>query len=95
MLTQRSLSLNAEAGFSHEGTDPIQLDSYNQPMDCPHDNRQILSSRRGLLEGLRTDAAEMTVAPGPVVEHFNVIEDIRPGQIPGFIDAFSDPFFFE
>jgi hypothetical protein len=35
----------------------------------------------------------MTVAPGPVVEHFNVIEDIRPGQIPGFIDAFSDPFF--
>lgn len=24
----------------------------------------------------------MTVAPGPIVEHFNVIEDIRPGQIP-------------
>jgi len=37
----------------------------------------------------------MTVAPGPVVEHFNVIEDIRPGQIPGFIYAFSDPFFFQ
>lgn len=36
----------------------------------------------------------MTVAPGPVVEHFNVIEDIGPGQIPGFIDAFSDPLFF-
>jgi hypothetical protein len=34
------------------------------------------------------------VAPGPVVEHFNVIEDIGPGQIPGFIDAFSDPLFF-
>ena len=35
------------------------------------------------------------MAPGPVVEHFNVIEDIRPGQIPGFIYAFSDPFFFQ
>lgn len=48
-------------------------------LDCPHDRRQILSSRRGLFKGLRTDAAEVTVAPGPVVEHFNVIEDIRPG----------------
>ena len=37
----------------------------------------------------------MTVAPGPVIEDFNVIEDIRPGQIPGFIYAFSDPFFFQ
>ncbi len=45
----------------------------------PHKRRHILSSQRGLFEGLRTDAAEMTVAPGPVVEHFNVIEDIRPG----------------
>ncbi|EDT8850862.1 hypothetical protein XZ53_004279 [Salmonella enterica subsp. enterica] len=48
-------------------------------VDCPHARRQILSSRLGLFEGLRTDAAEVTVAPGPVVEHFNVIEDIRPG----------------
>lgn len=37
----------------------------------------------------------MTVAPGQVVEHVNIIEDIRPGQIPGFIYAFSDPFFFQ
>ena len=35
------------------------------------------------------------MTPGPVVEHFNVIEDIRPDQIPGFIYAFSDPFFFQ
>ena len=60
-----------------------------------HGSRQILSSRRGLSEGLRADAAKVTVTPGPVVEHFNVIEDIGPGQIPGFIDAFSDPFFFQ
>jgi hypothetical protein len=37
----------------------------------------------------------MTVTPGPAIEDFNVIEDIGPGQIPGFIDAFSDPFFFQ
>jgi hypothetical protein len=37
----------------------------------------------------------MTVAPGPVIEDFNVIEYIGPGQIPGFIDAFTDPFFFK
>ncbi|VXD06399.1 conserved hypothetical protein [Enterobacterales bacterium 8AC] len=32
----------------------------------------------------------MTVTPGPAVEHFNV-----PGQIPDFIDTFSDPFYFQ
>lgn len=37
----------------------------------------------------------MTVASGPVVEHFNVIEDIRLGPIPGYIDVFPDPFFFQ
>ncbi|VTN29954.1 Uncharacterised protein [Klebsiella pneumoniae] len=56
-------------------TDPIPVDKF-----CPHDE--------ACFEDLRTDAAEMTVAPGPVVEHFNVIEDIRPGQIPVFICVF-------
>lgn len=37
----------------------------------------------------------MTVASGPVVEHFNVIEDIGPGQIPGFIYPLPDAFFFQ
>lgn len=37
-------------------------------MDCHHDIRKMLSSRRG-----------------QVVEHLNVIEDIRLGQIPGFM----------
>jgi hypothetical protein len=35
----------------------------------------------------------VAVAPGPVIEDFNVIED-PPGPDPGFIYAFSDPFFF-
>lgn len=54
-----------------------------------------MSSRRGLFEGLRTDAAEMTVASGPVVEHFNVIEDILPGHITCYIYVFPEPFFFQ
>lgn len=47
------------------------------------------------LEGLRADAAEVTVALGLVVEHFNVIEDIGPGQIPGFVYSLPDAFFFQ
>ncbi len=35
------------------------------------------------------------MTPGPVVEHFNVIEDIRPGQIPGFVYSLPDTFFFQ
>lgn len=35
------------------------------------------------------------MAPGLAIEHFNAIEDIGPGLIPGFINAFSDPLFFQ
>ena len=35
------------------------------------------------------------MAPGPVVEHLNVIEDIRPCQIPGFVYSLPDAFFFQ
>lgn len=48
---------------------------------CPHDEA-------------RSKASGLT-PPSPVIEHFNVIEDIGPGQISGFIDAFSDTFFFQ
>lgn len=37
----------------------------------------------------------MTVASGPVVEHFNVIEDILPGHITCYIYVFPEPFFFQ
>ena len=52
------------------------------PVDkfCPHD--EACSKASGL-------------TPGPVVEHFNVIEDIRPGQIPGFVYSLPDTFFFQ
>ncbi|RAT21616.1 hypothetical protein AU492_08395 [Lonsdalea populi] len=35
------------------------------------------------------------MTPGPVVEHFNVIEDIGAGQIAGFIYTLSDTLFFQ
>lgn len=37
----------------------------------------------------------MTVSSGPVVEHFNVIEDILPGHITCYIYVFPEPFFFQ
>ncbi|GJL00774.1 hypothetical protein TUM17569_62340 [Klebsiella oxytoca] len=46
-------------------------------------------------KGFRTDAIEMATALRPLVEHSDIIEDIRLGQIPGFIIAFSDSFFFQ
>jgi len=36
-----------------------------------------------------------TVTPGPVVKHFDVIEDTRPGHVPGFIYPLPDTLFFE
>lgn len=67
------------------------VDSYVAGCELP----PRLSSRQGLFEGLLTDAAGMTLATGPLVEHFNLIEDIRPGHIQGFIYAFPDSFFFQ
>jgi len=47
-----------------------------------------------MFEGLQTDAAQMTMAPGPVVEDYNVIEDIAPSQRAGVGDPFSDTLLF-
>ncbi len=54
-----------------------------------------LSFGRGLLEGLGTDAAQMTVAAVTVVEHFNIIEDIGAGYVLGLVDAFTNPLFLQ
>lgn len=35
------------------------------------------------------------MASGPVVERFNIIEDIRLGQIPAFVYSLPDAFFFQ
>jgi len=52
--------------------------------ELPHDSNDLLTSRQGQFEGFGTDAAEMTVVSGPFLEHFKVIEDIYPDQIPDF-----------
>jgi hypothetical protein len=37
----------------------------------------------------------MAVASDPVIERFNVIEDIGTGHIVGFVDPFYDALFFQ
>ena len=59
-------------------------------MDCSWFGRQYPASRRGAFERLGTDAAEMTVAAGSVVERFDIVEDVGSSELSRFIDAFSD-----
>lgn len=35
------------------------------------------------------------MTPSPIVKDFDVIEDISPGKIPGFVDALADAFLFQ
>ncbi len=62
-------------------------------------DKQIISivceAEAGVSARAWTDAVEVTVAPGLVMKDFNVIEDIRPGQIPGFVYSLPDAFFFK
>src|SRR3954467_15386712 len=37
----------------------------------------------------------MAMTAGSVVEHFDVVEDIGPGEIPGFVNPSADAFFFQ
>ena len=64
-------------------------------VDCCRSGGQIPASRCGAFERLGTDAAQITVTAGPVVERFNIVEHIGPDDIPGFVDAFADAFFFQ
>ena len=42
----------------------------------------------------RTDAAEIAMAAGSIVERLDIIEDVGSGEIAPFVDAFSDALFF-
>jgi len=46
-----------------------------------------------MFECLRADAAEVAVASGLIVKHFDVIKDISSGKIARFVDSFFDWFF--
>lgn len=37
----------------------------------------------------------MTVAPGTVVKDLDVVKNIGPGHVSGFIDAFADTLFLQ
>lgn len=61
------------SGLTSQWTDPTPVDKF-----CHHD--KACSKASGLTLP-RLSVAIQTVVPGPVVEHFNVIEDICPGDI--------------
>lgn len=64
-------------------------------MDCPRFGRHFPASRRGGFERLGTDAANMTMAAGSVVEDLDIIEDVGAGEVSGFIDTFSNAFLLQ
>lgn len=64
-------------------------------LDCFRFGGQVPASRRGGFERLGTDAAEMAVTTGTVVEHFDVVEHIGSGEVAGFVDPFADAFLFQ
>lgn len=48
-----------------------------------------------MLEVLRTDAPEMTVSPAAIVEHLDVVEQIRLCLVTSAVDPLSDPFLLQ
>ena len=59
-------------------------------MDCPRIGRQFPASRGGAFKRLGTDAAKMRMAAGSVVEDLDIVKNVGSGEVPGFVDAFSD-----
>ncbi len=78
----------SEPTFYIYGLPPFCKWSDHAPVDsfCPYG--EAFSKVSG------ADATEVAVASVTVVEHFNVIENIRPGHVPGFIYQLPDALFF-
>lgn len=53
------------------------------------------ASCRGPFKGLGADVTEMAVTTGFIVKDFDVVEDVGPGEISGFIDPLANPFFLQ
>ena len=56
-------------------------------LDCSRFGRHFPASRRGGFERLGTDAANMAVAAGSVVEDLDIVENVGSGEVAGFVDA--------
>lgn len=63
-------------------------------LDGPRFRGQSRASSRSAFERLGTDAAEMAVAAGSVVERLDIVEDIGARQGAGLVDAFWMRSFF-
>ena len=52
-------------------------------------------SQRSLFKGFGTDAADVAMTTGSIVEDLGVVEDIGTGEIAGLIEAFADTFLLQ
>jgi len=59
-------------------------------LDCPRFGRHFSASRRGGFERLGTDAANMAMAAGSVVEDLDILEDVGTSEVAGFVDTLSN-----
>src|ERR1700743_286092 len=61
----------------------------------PRDLRHFAASRRHAFKRIGTDAAEMGMATGAIVEDLDVVKDIGATPTAGFVDTFADAFFLQ
>ena len=71
------------------------MTSFKPMSGLPRKLRPFTASCRGPFKGVGTDATQMGMAAGTIVEDLDVIEDIRATQLAGLIDAFADTFFLQ
>ena len=64
-------------------------------LDFPQITREKPGSRGRPFKGIWTDIPKMRISSVLIIKDFDVIEDIGSSQITGFIDPFSDSFFFQ
>jgi hypothetical protein len=52
-------------------------------------------SASGLVEGHGADPSEVAVAPPSIVKHFNIVEQVSPCLVAGFVDSLSNAFLLQ
>ncbi len=74
---------------------PSIVDNFELLLDCPQNHRYFRASFWGKFKCLGTDPTKMAISAGTIVEHLDVVKYIWPGEIPGFVNTFSDALLFQ
>jgi len=64
-------------------------------LDFPRYRGHAAASRRGLFEGFGTDAAQVAMTAGTIVEDLDVVEHVGASELAGLVDAVADAFLFQ